>query len=324
MPGDGWRVQRRSLLLGLLASGVARAQPAAVVSDFSWHDSERDRVLPLRVRWPAGDGPCPLVLYSHGLGGSREGGDAWGEFWAEAGLAVLHIQHPGSDSELLRGGLASLRAAATPRQLLARVADVRFVLDELARRASSAPWSRVRLDAIGLAGHSFGAVTAQALAGQRYALPGSLADSRLKAFVAFSPSPGRDALTIEQQFGDVTRPFLAVTGSLDGDPLGGGRGEGGEWRARVYDGLPRGQRALLWLDGADHMSFAGNARAPIRGSGVRGARDAAVVQREPGQQRTVARVTAIWWLRWLADDKYAQMAMHGPMGLGPGERWRFD
>lgn len=317
-------MHRRSLLWGLLATGVARAQSAAVVSDFSWRDSARDRELPLRVRWPAGDGPCPLVLYSHGLGGSREGGDAWGEFWAEAGLAVLHIQHPGSDSELLRGGLASLRAAATPRQLLARVADVRFVLDELARRASTAPWSRVRLDAIGLAGHSFGAVTVQALAGQRYALPGSLADERLKAFVALSPSPGRDALAIEQQFGGVTRPFLAVTGSLDGDPLGNGRGEGGEWRARVYDGLPRGQRALLWLDGADHMSFAGNARAPIRGLGARGARDAAVVQREPAQQRTVARVTAIWWLRWLADDKYAQMAMYGPMGLGAGERWRFD
>ena len=316
-------MRRRLLLLGLMAAGVARAQPAAAFTDFSWRDSVRGRDLPLRVRWPAGDGPCPLVLYSHGLGGSRDGGDAWGEFWAEAGLAVLHIQHPGSDSVVLRGGLSALRAAATPQQLLARVADVRFVLDELARRAATAPWSRVRQDAIGLAGHSFGAVTVQALAGQRYALPGSLADPRLKAFVALSPSPGRDALSIEQQFGGVARPFLAVTGSLDGDPLGG-RGEAGEWRAKVYDGLPRGQRASLWLDGADHMTFAGNARVPSRWSGVRGARDAAVVQREHAQQRTVARITAIWWLRWLADDKYAQMAMYGPMGLGSGERWSFD
>jgi hypothetical protein len=57
---------------------------------------------------------------------------------------------------------------------------------------------------------------------------------------------------------------------------------------------------------------------------MEGPRAAAVMQREPAQQRAVARVTAIWWLRWLADDKYAQMAMYGPMGLGPGERWRFD
>jgi len=49
-----------------------------------------------------------------------------------------------------------------------------------------------------------------------------------------------------------------------------------------------------------------------------------VLQREPAQQRTVARVTAIWWLRWLVDDRFAQMALYGRMGLGPGERWRFD
>jgi len=321
-------MQRRALLLSLLATSGVRAQNGATVSDFSWRDAARDRELPLRIRWPAGDAPCALVLYSHGLGGSREGGDAWGQTWTEAGLAVLHLQHPGSDSEVLRGGMPALRAAASAQQLLARVADVRFVLDELERRAAQPPWSRVRRDAIGLGGHSFGALTVQALAGQRYALPGSLADERLKAFVALSPSPGRNALWLEQQFGGVVRPFLAVTGSLDGDPLGNRRGNergnGGEWRARVYDGLPGGQRGLLWLDGADHMSFAGNARVPIRRSGVEGPRAAAVMQREPAQQHTVARVTAIWWLRWLADDKYAQMAMHGPMGLGSGERWRFD
>jgi dienelactone hydrolase len=316
--------RRRALLLGLLGARAAAAQPAGSLDDFSWTDPARARELPLRVRWPAGGGPCALVLYSHGLGGSREGGDVWGQTWAEAGLAVLHLQHPGSDVEVLRSGMPALRAAASARQLLARVADVRFVLDELERRAEQPPWSRVRRDAIGLGGHSFGAATVQALAGQRYALPGSLVDERLKAFVALSPSPGRDALSVEQQFGGVVRPFLAVTGSLDGDPLGTGRGHGGEWRARVYDGLPRGQRGLLWLDGADHMSFAGNALVPIRRSGVEGPRDAAVMQREPVQQRTVARVTAIWWLRWLADDKYAQMAIYGRMGLGPGERWRFD
>ena len=315
---------RRRALLGLLATGATRAEVATAFEDFTWTDDARRRELPLRLRWPSGDGPCPLVLYSHGLGGSREGGDVWAGFWAEAGLAVLQLQHPGSDTAVWRGGMQALREAASAEQLLARVADVRFVLDELARRAAQPPWSRVRLDAIGMAGHSFGALTAQALAGQRYALPLSLRDDRLKAFVALSPSPGRDALPIEQQFGGISRPFLVVTGSLDGDPLGLGRGDDGEWRARVYHGLPPGQRGLLWLDDADHMSLAGYAGQPLRWGGIVRERDPAVMQREAAQQRTVARVTAIWWLRWLADDPYAQMAMHGRMGLGPGERWRFD
>ena len=319
-------MRRRALLLGLLATRAAAAQPAGSVIDFSWTDPARSRELPLRVRWPAGDGPCALVLYSHGLGGSREGGDVWGRSWAEAGLAVVHLQHPGSDSEVLRSGMAGLRAAASPPQLLARVADVRFVLDELARRAAQPPWSRVRQDAIGLGGHSFGAHTVQALAGQRYALPGSLADARLQAFVALSPSPGLGGLSLAQQFGGIERPFLAVTGSLDDDPLGrdaAARLDGAR-RAQVYDGLPSGKRALLWLDGADHMTFAGNAQQPIRWAGARGAREATTLEREPDQQRTVARVTAIWWLRWLTDDRFAQMALYGRMGLGPGERWRFD
>jgi len=325
MRGEGLHRQRRALLLSLLGGSVARAgAQATAAEDFSWIDSQRRRELPLRVRWPAGDGPCPLVLYSHGLGGSREGGEAWADVWNQAGLAVLQLQHPGSDRAVWREGISGLRAAASAQQLLARVADVRFVLDELSRRASQPTWSRVRHDAIGFAGHSFGAVTAQALAGQRFALAGSLADARIKAFVALSPSPGRDALPIEQQFAGITRPFLVVTGSLDGDPLGQGRGADGEWRARVYDGLPPGKRGLLWLDGADHMSFAGNAGLPLRWAGVGLERDAGALQREAAQHSIVARVTAIWWLRWLADDAYAQMAMHGRMGLGPGERWRFD
>jgi dienelactone hydrolase len=325
MRGEALRRQRRALLLSLLGGSVVRAgAQATAAEDFSWIDSQRRRELPLRVRWPAGDGPCPLVLYSHGLGGSREGGEAWADVWNQAGLAVLQLQHPGSDRAVWREGIAGLRAAASAQQLLARVADVRFVLDELARRAPQPPWSRVRHDAIGFAGHSFGAVTAQALAGQHFALAGSLADARIKAFVALSPSPGRDALSIEQQFGGITRPFLVVTGSLDGDPLGQGRGADGEWRARVYDGLPPGKRGLLWLDGADHMSLAGNTGLPLRWAGVGLERDAGALQREAAQHSIVARVTTIWWMRWLADDAYAQMAMHGRMGLGPGERWRFD
>ena len=91
-------------------------------------------------------------------------------------------------------------------------------------------------------------------------------------------------------------------------------------RADRYKAMVPQVVSTLRLKGRVHATIG----VPIRWAGVRGARDVTVLQREPAQQRTVARVTAIWWLRWLADDKYAQMAMHGPMGLGPGERWRFD
>jgi hypothetical protein len=321
-------MRRRALLLGLLAARAAAAQPAGSVTDFSWNDPARGRELPLRVRWPAGDDPCTLVLYSHGLGGSRDGGDAWGTAWRDAGIAVLHLQHPGSDAAVIGGGWAALRSAAGAAQLLVRVADVRFVLDEIGRRSSHPPWSRLSADAIGMAGHSFGAVTAQALAGQRFSAPApaapvSLAEARLKAFAAFSPSPARaSTLSLAQQFGAIERPLMCVTGSLDDDPLG--EGMTAQRRASVFEALPAGRsrHALLWLAGADHMALAGNAGRPIRRAGAAGRRDPVALRAETRVHALAARVSTLWWMRYLGIEPMAEMTLHAvPKMLGPGDRW---
>lgn len=314
-------MQRRRLLLsaGLAAlSPLARATP----DDTVWIDGARARGLPLRLRWPAGSAPCGLVLHSHGLGGSREGGDAWGSAWQTAGLAVIHLQHPGSDSEVLRGGRRALREAATPGQLAARAADMRFVLDQVERRARAGegPFARVRLDAIGACGHSFGARTVQVLAGERPAGasgPTAMEELRFKAFVALSPSPGR--WPSATSFAAVTRPFLCVTGSLDQNPLG--EEKTGEHRLAVYEGLPSGRRALLWLDGADHMTFGGNAQRRIGARSGLFRRAPEVAAQEDGHHAIVARVTTAWWRAQLLGDAGA---LREAPALRPGDLWRSD
>lgn len=303
---------RRDLLrwtLALTSGGAATA--VAETADAVWHDSTRRRDIPVAVRVPVTPGPWPVVLHSHGLGGSRDGGDAWGEAWAEAGCLVLHLQHPGSDIDVFRAGIDALRRAASVEQLLARVADVRFAIDHLfaLQQQGVTPWSLVRPDRIGLAGHSFGAQTVQALAGQTFPVPARLADERVRAFVALSPSPGRGGMSLAQSFGAITRPFLAVTGSLDGDPLGRGM-EGGK-RASVFDGLPgsaNGRRALLWLEGADHMTFAGNRARRLSGSGLL-KREPLAAEREAQHHDLVARITALWWRAHLMDDAEALAAL---------------
>jgi predicted dienelactone hydrolase len=42
-------------------------------------DGTKNRVIPIRVRVPDGGGKTPLVIFSHGLGGSRDSGRVWGE-----------------------------------------------------------------------------------------------------------------------------------------------------------------------------------------------------------------------------------------------------
>ena len=40
------------------------------------------------------------MLFSHGLGGSREGSAFLGKHWAARGYVVVFLQHPGSDESV--------------------------------------------------------------------------------------------------------------------------------------------------------------------------------------------------------------------------------
>ena len=62
-------------------SVVANYDPLAVDPNFSLktleltvHDANRDRDIPIRVYLPAATTVEPIVLFSHGLGGTRNGG----------------------------------------------------------------------------------------------------------------------------------------------------------------------------------------------------------------------------------------------------------
>jgi len=225
-----------------------------------WRDAGRNRTVPVKVFAPRGTAAAPVILFSHGLGGSREGGSLWGEHWASRGYLVIHLQHPGSDEAVARQGLQALKQAATGRELEARTRDVRFALDELQRRhaAGEAPFAQADLARIGLAGHSFGAVTTLAVAGQAWPRAGAAAapDPRIKAAIAFSPNAHERAGPLDQQFGGIHIPVLLLTGTRDGDIVGDGTTP--EGRARVYDFLPGPAKVLAIFEGGDHMVFGGH------------------------------------------------------------------
>jgi predicted dienelactone hydrolase len=313
------KLSRRTLLAHAATLPLAwRAQAAtAIVADEDWHDAARNRTLPMRMRWPATPGPWPLALFSHGLGGSRDGGAAWGEAWADAGFVVVHLQHPGSDTPALRaGGREGLAQAASAQQLVQRAADVHYVLDEVGRRhaAGAGRWRDVRTDRIGMSGHSFGAHTTFAIAGQRYPGGASLADRRPAAFIAFSPTLPRSADPREALAG-VSRPLLCLTGTRDEDVIGTGATP--ERRAAVYDALPAGAKAMLLLQDADHMTFGGQ---PGRTLALR-RRGEAPRQLEARHTELIARLTADWWRAQLLGDAAARERLGAPAGLASGDRW---
>jgi predicted dienelactone hydrolase len=247
----------------LLLAGAPVA--AETVCEGRFVDAARgDRAVPVRVRLPDGDGRVPVVLFSHGLGGSLDAGTRWAQGWAAAGIATVHLQHPGSDQALWRGlsgvqAIEALRGGATPQQFVARLGDVRFVLDRLAQGGTIGACRLDRLDLtrVVMAGHSFGAQTTQAAAGQTFVTAGgevAFADPRLRAAIAFSPSPS-PTVADATAFGKIAMPFLSVTGTDDAVPMLN-RVTPAD-RTRPFAAMPPGGKYLLVLDGADHMIFAG-------------------------------------------------------------------
>lgn len=291
--------------------------PPAIICDTVWHDAARDRDLPVRIRMPAGAAPVPLVLFSPGLGGTTSGGAAWGEAWAAAGFAVIHLQHPGSDADVYLGAAspadvpARVRAAASAPQLVARIRDVRFVLDAALRRpvvpgpgTTGCDLGRIDPARIAMAGHSMGAWTAAAEAGQRY--PGGLgeADARIKAVVLFSPSP-QHGVDPAYSFGAITIPVLSITGTEDGQPLSADpdqRASALADRTAAYQGLPAGGKYQLIFDGADHMIFSGGTKRLPHAS------DAHVTE-------IAALATTAFWQATLNGDARARAFLATPEGL---------
>lgn len=76
-PNHSNRRQALVTALGFAATPMVFAQ-LPIYIDETWQDPRRQRAVPVRIRWPQGAAPLdgwPVVIYSHGLGGSRAGGD---------------------------------------------------------------------------------------------------------------------------------------------------------------------------------------------------------------------------------------------------------
>lgn len=260
-------MKRRELLLAALASvgalGAAplAAEPRFTVDEFDWLDEARGRAVPVRLYQPAGPGGAlPLVLFSHGIGGSRRGYRYLGEHWAANGVASLHVQHVGSDRAVWSGNpfavVDRLRSAAADAEALARVADLRFALDS-ALGGDLGP----RLDAtrIVVAGHSYGANTAMLLAGARVPrAPAALRDERVAAALLISAPPFYGEASLAPILAPLAVPTLHVT-SVDDWIRIPGYGSGPDDRLAVFEATGSPRKWLAMFNEGSHSSFVGRA-----------------------------------------------------------------
>jgi len=242
-----------------------------------WSDSNRDRSMPVKIYLPKQiDHPLPVVIFSHGLGGSREAAPYLGNYWADHGYIGVFIQHPGSDDSFWKPSIAAggpIRKEALipkfrqqltdPVHAINRAQDVHFVIDKLTEldKGKGALAGKIDLNSIAIAGHSFGSWTALTASGQTMVTPAGKkivsGDPRIKAAIYLSPTAAKKGSDLNVVYGDIKIPGMHFTGTKDVSPVNDTTAED---RRIAYDHISKSDQYLVILDNADHMVFGAGRR----------------------------------------------------------------
>lgn len=266
-----------------------------------WTDAKRERTVPVRIFLPGDDlpGPFPVVVLSHGLGGSREGFGYLGNYWSKNGYVVVVLQHPGSDISIhlnRKSGESPrdrMKKAISVETAKDRYDDVQFVLDELERRNKDKGRlaGKLDLERIGMAGHSFGSQTTLAVIGR---FPYK-ADPRIKAAIPMSPNKTKvgDQKRIHSL---IKTPTLHLMGTKDDSPLEPNFDPNN--RRIPFDSLSGGEHYgehyLVNFQDGNHMLFSGHPR-PL-----------GLNKLEKKYQPLIAELTCKFLDAYLKDDREAK------------------
>ena len=184
-------------------------------------------------------GVHPLIIFSHGSGGTRFGYTYFVEHMASHGYIVMTADHTGNarftllDGQIVLSGGARRRASTVDRPN-----DVSFLIDEMTKMhngADSRFVGRVDLDKIGATGMSFGGSTTMRVLDS---------DPRVVAGIMLAPGgSGGERM-------NKTTPIMMMIGTEDATVR-----QGGNARSRQYFEDSEGPRYLVEILDAGHFSF---------------------------------------------------------------------
>src|ERR1700738_2250451 len=172
--------------------------PLAVteVSGLVLHDEKRNKDVRVRIFYPVIAGKYPVIIFSHGAGGSDTCCESLTRHWATYGYITIQpihddsvVQRRSSGDENTRFPQAVREALKNPALWESRPRDISFLLESLAALQNRVAGLNGKIDTsrVGVAGHSMGAYTAEAIAGALVDLPDhagqNFSDSRGKSII---------------------------------------------------------------------------------------------------------------------------------------------
>src|SRR6202166_4695967 len=240
--------------------------PLAVieVAGLVLHDDKRNRDVAVRIFYSVIAGKYLVIIFSHGAGGSDTCCESLTHHWATYGYITLQPIHDDSVVQRRSSGDEDAQFPPEVREALknpalweGRPRDISFLLDSLPGWQKRVAGLNGKIDPsrIGVAGHSMGAYTAEAIGGALVDLPGhpgqNFSDPRAKAILCLSPQgPGQFGLTAHS-FSNISLPFMGITGSLDNlGPLANAT-----WHKIPFERSHPDDKYEVFIQGASHMSF---------------------------------------------------------------------
>lgn len=253
-----------------------------VIKNFVIRDKSREKDLEMRISYPNAAGNYPVLVFSHGAGSSKDGYTQLTEYLANNKFICIQPTHDDSIGKLRQKNFTAnigtaLATTNDQKYWINRARDMVAVLDNLDLIANKLP-SGVTMDRgkIACGGHSFGAFTTLILAGAPVLIPDGVSptykgltdfgDDRFKAFLVLcGQGTGKVGLCFPsaESYAQIKRPMMVMTGSKDK----GQRGQPPEWRMESFNYSKGDNKYLVFINGANHMSFSGNIFAPITEGG---------------------------------------------------------
>lgn len=182
-------------------------------------------------------GRFPLIVFSHGNGGTRTQNTFWCDYLASHGYIVVSADHTANArATIIKGRVIPYQASERENSAKDRPRDVSFLLDQMIawdKGADKRFTGRIDTDRACAAGMSFGSYTAIVVADQ---------DPRFKAAVAMSGAP--------ESHTNLTVPSMLMLGTEDMTIRAAGNA-----RIRDNHAAHKGPSYLIEIKKGGHYSF---------------------------------------------------------------------
>jgi len=290
-------------------SSESGPSPVGVIPAATLHDGQRNRDLSLNIEYPTrGAGPFPLIIFSHGYGGSSSGYEGLAAYWASYGYIVARPAHAdaGALRDVMRDRVEQRRAdrqeqqrqgRGANRQVLReerertenavqmaeaiwgnqrepqwreRVRDISYIIDSLDEIERRYPELQGKIDhnKIGVGGHSYGAFTAMLIAGAKTSGEAGVGGLDPRVRAVVAMSP-QGIGGPQNLTAESWRGVNIPVMYMTGSRDVGAEGESPEWRRGAFENSPAGDKYYVVIAGARHMSFAG-ALTPMNDTQIQG------------------------------------------------------